>query len=181
MSAPRVIALILGSRELQATDAAEHWALGQIAEWLDADALPALVMTTDGRGTGRLVRRYAAGARIPCDVWTLRGEIVAAEPVTLWWRGEIPDDRRWPLRRAATMIARAESHAAAGDRVRVLVLRAPWDPGGGERWTADIARKARLDVTELECPAAYGPTLNTTARGGSAQTNEMTTTEGAAR
>lgn len=157
-AAPLSVALVLGSRELQATDAAERWALAEVAGWVAGfGRRPDLVLTADGRGCGSIVRRYATGGRLRFDVWTLRGEVLTRVDVRRWWHGEVPDDPRWPLRRAAAMIAHAEGFAAEGGEARALVLRAPWDPGGGERWAADIARKARLDTTELECPAAYGP------------------------
>lgn len=156
---PLSVALVLGSRELQATDAAERWALAELAGWVAAfDRLPDLVMTTDGPGAAALARAFARGGGIPWEVWRLRGEVADGVALRRWHDGKMPDDPRWPVRRAERMVQAAAAMRDAGVAVRALVLTALWDPRpGGHRRAAEFAREARLDTTELECPAAYGP------------------------
>lgn len=169
------VCLLVGSRELGWSAESIWWTLTQLTGWLAEDERPSRAMVVEGHGASSVFRRFLPCAQVPFDVWYLNGNVEGQAGRRRWHEGQPPEDRRWPLHRFTRMIASCEDAVRAGERVRVLVLTAPWDAGGGDRWAAETARRAGLDVTELECPAAYGPAVTAAP---AATTTTRASTEG---
>lgn len=152
------VAIILGSRELTATEAARWWAWVEVSGWLASAERPALVLTTDARGAARVAREVSLGAALAYESWGYHGTVrLGPRCVRRWHDGPTAESPSRAVERAAAMLA--DAFARAGDVVRVLVLHAAWDfrGGGADRWAADRARAAGFEVTELTCPPEHGP------------------------
>lgn len=158
MTGPRTVALIVGSRALYTVEAL-LWASGAIARWTLDAPLPDRVLLPDGGGASIAARGTLKLSAVSWDLYRLTGAIEQRGDVVGQWHdgGALEPGATWHGARAKALAAAAAEEARAGASVRVLVLHAPWRDSPDVRLCASRARDAGLDVTELTCPAAYGP------------------------
>lgn len=173
------VAVILGSRELAATEAARWWAWVEVSGWLAGAERPALVLTTDARGAARVAREVSLGAAVPFESWGYHGTVhLGPQRTRQWHDGPTAETPSRAVERARAMLSDARARATT---VRVLVLHAAWDLRNGvDRWAADRARAAGHDVTELTCPPEHGPERAAASARTADTTTASTTTEGTA-
>ena len=160
MSIDRVVILVTGSRALDLTDAAMEWAsekiLATLCEYPERNEL---VVTGDARGPDVHARGMADNSL----VWSRYGYVSVRgnAPILDRWCSDPlprPDDRDgWKQRLLARARAMVAWVAAESGVRRCLALIAPWSRTQGTQYTARHAREAGIAVTELVCPAAFGP------------------------
>jgi hypothetical protein len=163
-AAAEIVLVVTGSRALSDTRAARGWAWRQLVRWIANAPVPFVrVLTGDAAGVDELAKAVALSAEIPFDIYRLNGRISGHDGTRHWYRGRVPDDVQWPLRRNDAMVEDALRARDRGALVRVLALRASWSRTGGTLYTADLARGSGLRVAFLECPPEYGPHVVDTA------------------
>lgn len=158
------VLLVTGSRALADTPGARAWAHGVLDEALiSVDLLVAggaAGPDTWARELAERVRPLVAWREYRLDggVHTPRGLVARWDAAVLPSdRDELASPTRRPLRRNRAMVEAVARAAAAGHRVRVVAVRAPWARTAGTAYTARLAREAGLRVVECVCPVQFGP------------------------
>lgn len=162
--------LVTGSRALArnrgGTKKSVAWAYDRCGEAIVGENRPDLVVAGDAEGPDTIACTVAGTVRprILWRVFALDGWLYHCDVGLRRWRN-VPGPATWPLSRNMAMVAAVVKARDAGWHVRVLGLVAPWSRTRGSDHTLGVAKRAGLEVTRLECPAAYGMAANDGGKG----------------